>query len=171
MKNKPNQETKMVAAGQLAVSVKAIDKLIRLTEKSTKGWSTEKAIGHLFLHMLSKSGMCPICCLTQQFFRATKAEQAQTRKRVPLMFTHMLRKHQMFLMKEYAPKGNGFHGEIMAVGIYNAQTASAREQELARKQLDRMVSRREISNKDAELARDVTGFLEDKNENEQKVPD
>jgi hypothetical protein len=153
-------EQEITVAGQLALSVKQIDKLIRLSKKTTRGWSTEKAIGHLLWHLLSRGGLCPICCLTQQFFRATKLEQGKMRQRVPVLFTHMLRKHHMYLLKEYEPYGNGFHGRIKAVGIYNPKTDNPREKDLARKQLDRMVKRGEISADDAIVARDVTGFLE-----------
>jgi hypothetical protein len=156
-------ERAITIAGELALSVKHLDKLIAKSKTAGRGWSTEKAIGHLLWHMFTKRGLCPICCLTQQFFHSNKTTQAAMRRRMPVLFTHMLRRHNLLLIKDYAPVGNGFHGEVQAVGIYNPKTADPHEQNLMRAQLSRMTTRRQITKSDVLLAGKLTGFLEDGN--------
>lgn len=161
---KPENAEQITIAGELAVSVKTIDKLIARSKQTGRGWSTEKAIGHLLWHMFTKRGMCPICCLTQQFFHSSKTNQAAMRRRMPILFTHMLRRHGLLLLKDYAPVGNGFHGEVQAVGIYNPKTADVNEQLLMQKQLNRMTTRRQITKNDSQLAKKLAGFLENGDE-------
>lgn len=120
-------------------------------DRSLAGWNYKAVTAHLYDTHLINGTWCDVACLAHTTFgRDTPRNRKAVRQRMRHITRQMITSRR-FLVIEYAPRGNGTHGEAQRFKIYEGRTSD--EQQAALEQLESMRRRREISDTTYETAR------------------
>ena len=123
---------------------------------ATRGFSYTLAAQFLYDRLLENNAWVTMEEMTAVAGRerATKAAVRATRGRMAALRREAL-KNRIFIIKECAAHGGNEHGKIQATRIYEIDTATPHDIDLANQELAEKIRRREISNQDAQAISDA----------------
>jgi hypothetical protein len=128
--------------------VKNKPELVEVKNRSVSAYGFRHTLmnDHLQQHLESlRKQWCEVGCLARTMFqRNSEANRKQVRQRMAGAFRWFLDRG-IFLVIDYEIFGNGHHGEMKAIKIYQPSAQLTIEFESAQSQVKRMLRRREIS--------------------------
>lgn len=125
---------------------KTAEPILRVPERllERQGYNYRRMLSHLHDHLL-KNEWCDMACQARQFNgRNSATNRRAASRRMPSLFAKCLSLGELLVI-DYAGHGNGHRGEILQVKLLRSGVQSDMERLAARRQLERMLTRKEIS--------------------------